>query len=183
MDGTIEVVSHEFGDYPWCCDPNVGVWERDVRRYGGVDRQYQLFLHNLHWGFMHDGKYIEMRGDDVFPRDFLAVFGIAIGRKGSGGGGAREFSVNGVGSWLVGGKDCLGQFGAVEDDRVMAVFLSPLFYTEHPGDTVEAGRAQRRGRQRAGVVASMVEGGLISGGAITDADVMALVSGVSLDED
>ena len=25
-------------------------------KYGGVDRQYQMFLYDLHWGFMHDAK-------------------------------------------------------------------------------------------------------------------------------
>lgn len=29
-------------------------------KYGGVDRQYQMFLHDLHWGFMHDAKYAFM---------------------------------------------------------------------------------------------------------------------------
>lgn len=130
--------------------------------YGGVDRQYQLFLHNLHWGFMQDGKYLEMPGDGVFPRDFLAVFGITVGK--SGGAGRRQVCIDGAGSWLVGGGDCVGQFGDVKDDEVMAAFLSPLCVARNPRDTVEVVRARRRAKLRVNLVADMVGRGSMSGG-------------------
>ena len=96
-------------------------------RYGGVDRQYQMFLHDLHWGFMHDAKYAFMCGDQLPPRELLAVFGVTVGKSG-GGGNVREFCVAGAGSWMVGGGgDGLGQFGDVVDDEVMSWFLAPVF--------------------------------------------------------
>ena len=95
--------------------------------YGGVDRQYQLFLHNLHWNFMQDGKYMEMRGDDVFPRDFLAVFGITVDEQVTGIAAGREFCVEEVGSWLIGGGDCVGLFGDVKDRSVMDAFCRLSF--------------------------------------------------------
>ena len=64
-------------------------------KYGGVDRQYQMFLHDLHWGFMHDAKYAFMCGDQEPPRELLAVFGVVVG-KGSCGKAAREFRVSRV---------------------------------------------------------------------------------------
>ena len=151
--------------------------------YGGVDRQYQLFLHNLHWAFMQDQKYAEMRGDDVFPRDFLAVFGITVGKRVLGGAGNREFRVAELRSWLIGGGDCVGLFGDVRDEDVMEAFLLPLCLVENPGDTVEAVRARRRGKHRAAMLASMVQRGVASSGGVSDADVMALVAGVSLDDE
>lgn len=145
--------------------------------YGGVDRQYQLFLHNLHWAFLQDKKYVEMRGDDVFPQDFLAVFGITVGKQASGRAGSREFCVADLRSWLVGGGD-------VKDKEVMGAFLSPLCLVENPGDTVEAVRARRRAsKHRATMFTSMVQRGVASRSGISDADVMALVAGVSLDDE
>ena len=151
--------------------------------YGGVDRQYQLFLHNLHWNFMQDGKYLEMQGDDVFPRDFLAVFGITVGERVTGIAAGREFCVEEVGSWLIGGADCVGLFGDVGDKSVMDAFLSPLFLADNPGDTLEAVRAHRRGKHRARMVADMVQRGVFSGGSVTDTEMMALVAGVSVDDE
>ena len=48
--------------------------------FGGVDRSLQVFLHNLHWGFMHQSKYMGLRGSARFPTDLLALFGIMVGR-------------------------------------------------------------------------------------------------------
>ena len=48
--------------------------------FGGVDRCLQVFLHNLHWGFMHQSKYVGMRGSARIPTDLLALFGIIVGR-------------------------------------------------------------------------------------------------------
>ena len=48
--------------------------------FGGVDRRLQVFLHNFHWGFMHQSKYVRMRGSARFPTDLLALFGIMVGR-------------------------------------------------------------------------------------------------------
>ena len=38
----------------------------------------------------------------------------------------HEFCVNKVGRWLVGGSDCISQFGEALDDEAMDRFLSPL---------------------------------------------------------
>ena len=57
--------------------------------------------------------------------------------------------------------------------------MSPLFLAENPGDTLEAVRARRRGKHRAKMVADMVQRGVLSSGSVTDADMMALVAGVS----
>jgi hypothetical protein len=62
--------------------------------FGGVDRQYQIFLHNLHWGFMHQSKYSELGGCACFPVNLLALFGIGVGvGVVDGVGGSREFRV------------------------------------------------------------------------------------------
>ena len=70
--------------------------------FGSVDRQYQVFLHNLHWGFMHLSKYKGLRGSARFPTDLLSLFGIMVGRRVD---GARplEFRVKGRVSWQLGG--------------------------------------------------------------------------------
>ncbi len=91
--------------------------------FGGVDRQYQIFLHNLHWGFMHKLKYVDEvggGGSAWFPADLLAVFGIEVG-GGGGGANPREFRVANARTWLigVGGKECLGEFGEVQAEAVM----------------------------------------------------------------
>ena len=89
-------------------------------RYGGVDRQYQMFLLDLHWGFMHDAKYAFMCGDQAPPRELLAVFGVVVGGGGGGRLVSREFCVEGAGSWMVGGGyNGLSQFGDVVDVDVM----------------------------------------------------------------
>jgi hypothetical protein len=95
-------------------------------KYGGVDRQYQMFMHDLHWGFMHDSKYAFMCGDQELPRELLAVFGVVVGGVG-GGLATREFRVEGAGSWMIGGEGHgLSQFGDVVDAEVMQWFLAPV---------------------------------------------------------
>ena len=61
--------------------------------------------------------------------------------------------------------------------------MSPLFLAENPGDTLEAVRARRCGKNRAKMVADMVQRGVLSSGSVTDTEMMALVAGVSLDDE
>ena len=145
--------------------------------FGGVDRQYQIFLHNLHWGFMHRSKYAEVGGSARFPVDLLAVFGIEVG-----GGGAsstsREFRVASARTWLVGGRGCLDEFGEEQDEVVMARFLMPLRVSDVPGVVEQDVRARRGVNRGAMLMRMMTEGG----GSISDDDIMSLVVGVSLEE-
>ena len=92
--------------------------------FGSVDPQYQMFMHNLHWGFMHASKYQGLRGSARFPTDLLSVFGIMVGRRVD---GARplEFRLKGHRSWQLGGGDALT---LQQNKRVMTRFLSPLSY-------------------------------------------------------
>ena len=90
--------------------------------FGSVDRQYQMFMHNLHWGFMHASKYQGLRGSARFPTDLLSVFGIMVGRRVD---GARplEFRLKGHRSWRLGGGNALT---LQQNKRMMTRFLSPL---------------------------------------------------------
>ena len=92
--------------------------------FGGVDRRLQVFLHNLHWGFMHQSKYMGMRGSARFPTDLLALFGIMVGRCVV---GTRplEFRLIRYRSWQLGDAHvCTARQNADLKFR----FLSPLTY-------------------------------------------------------
>ena len=90
--------------------------------FGSVDRQYQIFLHNLHWGFMHMSKYKGLRGSSRFSTDLLSLFGIMVGRR-VGGTRPLEFRVEGRGSWQLGGA---GLLTLQQNKQRMTCFLSPL---------------------------------------------------------
>jgi len=143
--------------------------------FGGVDRQYQIFLHNLHWGFMHQSKYAGVGGSARFPVDLLAVFGIKVG---GGGASSREFCVANARTWWVGGGECLDEFGEGQDEAVMARFLMPLRKSVVPGVAEQDVRA-RRGMDRGAVLMRMMTD---ARGSISDDDIMSLVVGVSLEE-
>ncbi len=137
--------------------------------FGGVDRQYQIFLHNLHWGFMHQSKYTEVEGSARFPVDLLAVFGIKVGGAGV---ASREFHVANARCWLVGGGECLDEFGEKQDEVVMGRFLMPLRVSDVPGVAEEDARARRGVNRGAMLMRMMTEGH----------GFMSLVVGVSLEE-
>ena len=90
--------------------------------YGSIDRQYQIFLHNLHWGFAHSSKYKGLRGSARFPTDMLSLFGIMVGRR-VGGTRPLEFRVKGRVPWQLGGR---GLLTLQQNKREMTRFLSPL---------------------------------------------------------
>lgn len=154
-------------------------------KYGGVDRQYQMFLHDLHWGFMHDAKYAFMCGDSAPSCDLLAVFGVTVGKVG-GVGSAREFCVDGVGSWMVGGEsDDLGQFGDVAGGDVMRWFLAPvyrskLFHYRH--SLARAARYDAQHRAASVMASALGDRQLISGSVFSGDDVLALVASLSTDD-
>lgn len=89
---------------------------------GGVDRQCQVFLHNLHWGFMNESKYVSLRGSSRFSVDLLAVFGIVVGWRAD---GVRqlEFWVGEHVGWRLGGSRVHSK---KHGERVVDRFLSPL---------------------------------------------------------
>jgi hypothetical protein len=152
-------------------------------RYGGVDRQYQMFLLDLHWGFMHDAKYAFMCGDQVPPRELLAVFGVVVG--GGGRSASREFRVEGVGSWMVGGEgNGLSQFGDVVDAEVMDWFLAPVPRGKLFHHTLALARAARYDAHHQTVLApkDVVDQRSWTGNGFHDDNVLALVSAVSADE-
>ena len=92
--------------------------------FGGVDRRLQVFLHNLHWGFMHQSKYVGMRGSARFPTDLLALFGIMVGRCVVGT-KPLEFRLIKHRSWRLGdAQTCTAKQNAALKFR----FLSPLSY-------------------------------------------------------
>ena len=90
--------------------------------YGSIDRQYQIFLHNLHWGFAHSSKYKGLRGSARFPTDMLSLFGIMVGRR-VGGTRPLEFRVKGRVPWQLGGR---GLLTLQQNKGEMTRFLSPL---------------------------------------------------------
>ena len=90
--------------------------------FGGLDRQYQVFLHNLHWGFMHRRKYIVQRGSAPFPTDMLALFGIVVGRC-VGGNRPLEFRLGKRSSWQLEGASSQS---LKENKKAMTRFLSPI---------------------------------------------------------
>ena len=90
--------------------------------FGGLDRQYQVFLHNLHWGFMHRKKYAVQRGSAPFPTDLLALFGIMVGRC-VGGSRPLEFRLGKRSSWRLEGADSQS---LKENKEAMKRFLSPI---------------------------------------------------------
>ena len=92
--------------------------------FGGVDRRLQVFLHNLHWGFMHQSKYVGMCGSARFPTDLLALFGIMVGRCVVGT-KPLEFRLIKHRSWRIGdAQTCTAKQNAALKFR----FLSPLSY-------------------------------------------------------
>ena len=92
--------------------------------FGSVDRQYLIFLHNLHWGFMHKMKYMSVRGSARFPTDLLALFGIMVGRRVDCG-RPLELRAGGHRSWRLGGA---GLNTPSQNKKSMSRFLSPLSY-------------------------------------------------------
>ena len=80
--------------------------------FGGVDRRLQVFLHNLHWGFMHQSKYVGI------------LFGIMVGRCVVGT-KPLEFRLIKHRSWRLGdAQTCTAKQNAALKFR----FLSPLSY-------------------------------------------------------
>ena len=145
-----------------------------------------FLVHDLHWGFMHDAKYAFMCGDQLPPRELLAVFGVTVGKSG-GGGNVREFCVAGAGSWMVGGGgDGLGQFGDVVDDEVMSWFLAPVFRSKLFHYNLALARAVRYdAHHSAGEAAAsaMIGHCFMTRNGFTDDNVLSLVATMSADDE
>ena len=123
--------------------------------FGSVDRQYLIFLHNLHWGFMHKMKYMSLRGSARFPTDLLALFGIMVGRRVDCG-RPLEFRAGGCRSWRLGG---VGSSTLAQNKAAMSRFLSPLSCLRVFGMGQHEYLAVRFQASTAAVVAMMVATG------------------------
>ena len=123
--------------------------------FGSVDRQYLIFLHNLHWGFMHKMKYMSLRGSARFPTDLLALFGIMVGRRVDCG-RPLEFRAGGCRSWRLGG---VGSNTLAQNKAAMSRFLSPLSCLRVFGMGQHEYLAVRFQASTAAVVAMMVATG------------------------
>lgn len=119
-------------------------------------------------------------------RDILAVFGVTVG-KCVGGRSVREFRVDGVGSWMVGGEgDGLGQFGDVKDGDVMSWFLSPVIRSKlfhHELALAREARYDEYHRTASAQASAVADVSLLSGSVFSDSNVLALVASLSVDSD
>ena len=93
--------------------------------YGGIDCRVMIFLHNFLMGFMHDGRYRGLGGNNLFVMDLLSVFGISFRVGVDGNRALGQFRLGSVRSWIVGGKDGVGLLGG-EGVEEIASFLSAL---------------------------------------------------------
>ena len=146
--------------------------------FGSVDRQYLIFMHNLHWGFMHKMKYMALRGSARFPADLLALFGIMVGRR-IDSGRQLEFRAGGSRSWKLGGDS---SFTLAHNKKAMSCFLSPLSHLRVFGMGQQEYLAARF-QTSAAVAAVMMSA--VSGGVGEDSDGMVVspVASGSLEED
>lgn len=146
--------------------------------FGSVDRQYLIFLHNLHWGFMHKMKYMSLHGSARFPTDLLALFGIMVGRRVDCG-RSLEFRAGGCRSWMLGGvvPNTLAQ-----NKAAMSRFLSPLSCLRVFGMGQREYLAARFQASTAAVVAMMVAAGSDAVGRQEDDMVVTPVASDSSEE-
>jgi hypothetical protein len=124
---------------------------------------------------MRKSKYTEVGGSGRFPVDLLAVFGIRVG---GGGASPRGFRVANARTWLVGGGECLGEFGEEQDEAVMTRFLTPLRVSVMVG-AAEWDMQVRRCVDRGAVLMRLMTDACSS---ISDDDIMSLVAGVRLED-
>ena len=97
-----------------------------VTRFGGIDRQVKLFIHNFQMGFSHKRHFHGLGGNNPIVMDLLdLLMGITFGAGFDGTGVPGQFRLRGGRSWFVGGRDGLHVFGEDEVEAV-ALFLSAL---------------------------------------------------------
>ena len=146
--------------------------------FGGPDRQMKIFLHNLHWIFMQEGRCRGMSADCPQVRDFLSIFGIEVGGGVNGMGPAGEFRVVGIRSWRFGWNGGLSLFG---DDG--GAVVSSFFAALDGSDDVVVSEVDERNRRRDADMEAARE--IVTNFARLrgwDGDAMDLIASVSVDD-